>query len=132
MTDSETPPSEESFEELRARAEAGDVNAQTAVGDAYLNGRDGCAKDPGEAARWIGLAADQGKEAAQFNFGMMHYTGLGVPKNLVTAYMWFTLGSGWLDGEFDQREWVGRNMTAEQIAEAERLAEEWRAAHPRD
>ena len=61
----------------------------------------------------------------------MHYSGLGVPCNLVTAYMWFTLGSGWLDGKFDQREWVGRNMTADQIAEAERLAEEWRAAHPR-
>jgi len=44
--------------------------------------------------------------------------------------MWLTLGSGWLDGTFDQRECVGRNMTADQIAKAERLAEEWRAAHP--
>ena len=36
MTDSEKPSSEESFEEIRARAEAGDANAQSAVNDVHL------------------------------------------------------------------------------------------------
>jgi TPR repeat protein len=44
----------------------------------YRDG-DGVPEDDAEAARWYRLAADQGHAPAQFNLGLMHATGEGVP-----------------------------------------------------
>ena len=59
MADSETPSSEESFEDLIALAEAGDPDAQYNLGVMYANGR-GVTQDDTEAVRWYRLAADPG------------------------------------------------------------------------
>ena len=50
--------------------------------------------------------------------------------------MWFNLASSRLSGEEGEnavtdRDCVATRMTPDQIAEAERLAREWDAAHPR-
>lgn len=57
MAESETDPPEESLEHLRARAEAGDSEAQCNLGVAYADGRD-VPEDPAEAVRWYRLSAD--------------------------------------------------------------------------
>ena len=63
--------------------------------------------------------------------------GEGVPQDYVEAHMWYNLAASQLTGEarelvVENRDWVAFRMTPEQIAEAERLAREWDAAHPRE
>ena len=50
---------QESIEEIRAKAEQGDADAQYSLGVIYRQGQ-GVAPDDVEAARWFRLAADQG------------------------------------------------------------------------
>ena len=64
MTGSEKPSSVESFVETRARAEAGDSEAQCRLGLAYVLGR-GVQKDVQEGFRWLQLAAKQGHPEAE-------------------------------------------------------------------
>ena len=77
------------------------------------------------------LAADQGHAAAQFNLGVMYANGEGVPQDYVKAHMWFNLAGAQTtgsdrEGAVKARDAVAENMTSEQIAEAQRLAREWK------
>ena len=62
----------------------------------------------------------------------MYANGLGVPQDYVLSHMWLNLAaaSGETDGT-KLREICERLMTPDQIAEAQRLAREWVAAHPK-
>jgi uncharacterized protein len=42
-----------------------------------------------EAAKWYRLAADQGHALAQYNLGLMHDNGEGVPENDAEAVKWY-------------------------------------------
>jgi uncharacterized protein len=58
------------------------------------------------------------------NLGLLYLNGNGVPKDYVQAYMWFKLTpdeTNLCDAE--------AQMTAAQIAEAERMAAEWKGSH---
>ncbi len=71
--------------------------------------------------------ADQGFASAQFNLGLMYAKGLGVPQDYVQAYRWYTLAAGQGDdlaGKF--KGLLEKSMTPEQLAEAQRLAREWK------
>ena len=125
----------ESIEELRARAEQGDADAQSSLGLAYATGR-GVAQDDAEAVRWYRLAGDQGNPSGQLNLGLMYATGRGVPQDYVQAYMWLSLSASRSSGEardraVDNRDRVASRLTPDQRAEAQRLAREWDEAHPR-
>ena len=109
---------------------------QYSLGLMYNNGR-GVPRDDAEAARWYRLAADQGLTEAQYNLGLLYVTGRGVSRNDVTAYMWFDLvalrSTGAIrDNGIHYRDLVAQRMTAIQIADTQRLALEWNAAHPRN
>jgi TPR repeat protein len=86
--------------------------------------------------RWWRSAAEQGLAAAQFNLRRSLANGRGVPQNLVEAYMWLSLAAARLPpGQVSElavrgRDAVRASMTLAQIAEAQRLAREWDAAHP--
>ena len=58
----------------------------------------------------------------------MYELGTGVPQDYVLAYMWFSLVAA--PGEriyaSESRDRVARHMTAQQIAEAQKLAREWK------
>jgi len=60
-----------------------------------------------------------------------------VSQDYVAAHMWTNLAAAQSSGE-DRDRWVknrdinAAKMTAEQIAEAQRRASEWDAAHPRE
>ena len=128
---------QESIEELRARAEAGDAQAQFNLGLRYDN-----AQDYAEALRWYRLGAEQGQFAAMRNLGLMYAEGRGVPQDDVQAHMWINLAASRLsaaaarrgirDGIVKLRDGVENRMTPAQITEAQRLAREWDEAHPRD
>ena len=88
------------------------------------------------AVSWYRKAAEQGDGSAQNNLGVMYENGQGVPQDYVQAHMWFNL-AGALAGEREKsvknRDRVAAKMTPAQIAEAQRLASEWKpkpAGHP--
>jgi hypothetical protein len=80
-----------------------------------------------EALKWYRLAADQGNAQAQNNLGFMYDSGEGVPQNYSQAYIWYSLAgtSGNADA-VKNRDSVAAKMTPSQIAEAQRLAREWK------
>ena len=74
--------------------------------------------------------AEQGYAGAQYNLGVMYMNGQGVPQDNVQAYVWISLAvsragnpNAW---QLDALAQVAMAMTPEQIAEAQRLAREWR------
>ena len=82
-------------------------------------------------------AADPENAAAQFNLGVKYATGQGVPQDYVQAHMWFNLAASRSTGEVrddavERRDQIANEMTPDQLAEAQRLAREWDAAHPRE
>ena len=85
----------------------------------------------GEAVRLYRRAADQGVAEAQYNLGLMYDLGQAVPQDRVAAHMWLTLAAArapeaMRDQVVTARDAVEEEMTAEQVAEAQRLAREWK------
>jgi TPR repeat protein len=86
-----------------------------------------------EAVKWFRLAADQGNSAAQFKLGMMYTQGQGVLQDYVRAHVWFNLAAARGDQDAEvrdaaikSRDIAARRMTPAQIAEAKKLAREWK------
>jgi len=69
---------------MRQAAEAGDAEAQVALGNAYRFG-EGVARDLEEAVRWYRRAADQGAAIGQYALAAMFDLGLGVAEDLDAA-----------------------------------------------
>jgi TPR repeat protein len=135
----------------RLAADQGHPPAQTGLGGRYFNGR-GVPKDEVEAALWYRMAAEQGDAevlawmhltaeegsvAVQGNLGEMYADGRGVVPDAVQAHLWLSLAVA--RGSEEQRnaysaarDTVAQRMTRDQIADAQRLAREWEAAHPRE
>lgn len=99
--------------DLEKNAKSGDIAAQVAVGNAYLNG-DGVEKNLKKAAKWFYLAAKagnkdaentllsfhskelekyakEGNAEAQFCVGEFYYNGTDVEKNLKKAAQWYDM-----------------------------------------
>ena len=92
----------------------------------YVQGQ-GVPQDYAEAMKWYRLAADQGNAPAQNDLGALFFMGQGVPQDFVLAHMWFDLSA--TQGNQDateNRDLAERRMTPEQIAEAQKLAREWK------
>lgn len=107
-------------------ANQGFAHAQHDVGLMYDKGL-GVTQDYGEAAKWYRLAADQGDGYAQGNLGVLYAQGLGVPQDHVLAYKWFNLAAAaGSQSAANNRDHAARLMTAAQIAEAQKLAREWK------
>ena len=84
-------------------------------------------RDYATALRLIRPLAEQGDANAQYNLGVFYDNGLGVPQDKVRAYMWFNLSAAQgREGAAAFRDLIARRMTPAQIAEAQRLAREWK------
>ena len=71
--------------------------------------------------------AEQGDVNAQSLLGAMYHDGLGVPQDYVRAHMWLNLAAAQgIQDAVENRNLVAERMTPAQIAEAQRLAREWR------
>ena len=111
-------------------AEHGHATAQSNLGLRYGRG-EGIAQDDKEAVRWYRLASEQGQARAQSNLGHMYEGGNAVPQDYVQAHKWYNLaGANGLEDARENRDIVAKQMTPEQIAEAQRLAREWMESHP--
>ena len=89
------------------------------------------AQDYAEAVRWYRKAAEQGLPDAQFYLGLMYGKGQGVPQDYTQAHLWFNLAASRTTGEDQQKHAKARDviadmMTAAQVAEAQKLAREWK------
>jgi hypothetical protein len=117
----------------RLAAEQGLAEAQYNLGVRYRKG-DGVPQDYAEAVKWYRLAAEQGLAEAQSNLGVMYGYGQGVQQDYVQAHMWFNLAASRYpaskaearDKAVRNRDGVASTMTPAQIAEAEKLAQEWK------
>jgi len=119
----------------RAVARAGGINDRAVAGGdgvaAYYSSGQGVSRDYGEAVKWFRMAAEQGHSEAQFALGLMYQRGQGVSRDRIQAHIWFNLAA--MKGNADavkQRDSLAVRMTSEQIAEAHRLAAEWKPKPP--
>jgi uncharacterized protein len=113
---------------LRLAADQGVAEAQGLLGGMYHLGQ-GVQQNDAEAVKWFRLATDQGYAMAQYFLGRMYATGRGVPQDYVRAQMWFNLSAA--QGDQDaarERDNISKRMSPAQIAEAQKLAREWRPA----
>jgi TPR repeat protein len=84
-------------------------------------------RDYATALRLIRPLAEQGDASAQYNLGVFYDNGLGVPQDYVSALMWLNLSAAQgKEGAATFRDLVARLMTPAQIAEAQKLAREWK------
>ena len=111
---------------FRLAADQGNADAQFHLGLMYYFG-EGVSQDDVEAAKWYRLAADQGHASAQFNLGVMYANGQGVRRNYVQAEKWYSLATdqGYADGA-KLRDLAVKQMTPQQIAQAQELARNWK------
>ena len=83
-------------------------------------------QDRAEAVKLYRKAAEQGLAIAQNNLGSMYYRGLGVPRDLVQAYLWYTLAAPQYKNAGKDLEFVSRQMTPAEIADAQKLVTAWK------
>jgi hypothetical protein len=108
-------------------AEQGNAVAQYSLGLMYYNGK-GVPQDYKATIKWYTLAAEQGNADAQSNLGLMYVMGKGTLVDYVTAHMWLNIASS--NGKDPEaRNALTKEMTSEQIQEAQTLAREWVKAH---
>jgi uncharacterized protein len=97
----------------------------------YFHGQ-GVSEDFAEALKWFRLAAAQGYANAQYSLGIMYQNGEGIPRDYVQAYRWYDLAAVTYTGKPERdkavkaRDNVAARMTPAQIAEAQKLAREWK------
>jgi uncharacterized protein len=143
----------EALKWYRLAADQSSSYAENVIGIAYEHGLQ-VTRDYAEAFRWYRRAANKIYErpgntwihSPQYNIGAMYASGRGTAQDYVQALMWFTLAAAFGDTKapgpigiklvdtskytsLEQRERLLAVMTSAQIAEAERLAREWRP-HP--
>jgi len=111
-------------------AEQRDARAQTYLGVMYLRGQ-GVPQNFAVAAYWLHLASAAGLPTAQYFFGLMYDKGQGMAQDFVLAEAWLNLAVAHAEPRLRDR-WVlirdaiASKMSEWDLAEARRLAYEWR------
>ena len=111
-------------------AEQGDADAQILLGITYYYGQ-GVTQDYAEAVKWYRKAAEQGNPYAQNHLGVMYERNKGVPQDYIEAHKWYNLAASHFPGDDQKlaqknRDIVEKKMTPAQVAEAQKLAREWK------
>jgi uncharacterized protein len=128
----------------RLAADQGNAEAQFKLAELHYGGL-GVPKDYDEGDKWLRLSADHGWAEAQVALGNFYEHGAIGPKNFVQAHMWFNLAVSSASTVSRQspslqqrqaesvkrqaegaRDRLANHMTPAQLAEAYRLAREWK------
>jgi TPR repeat protein len=116
---------------LRPLAARGDAYAQFGLGLTYERGH-GVEQDYAQAAVWYRKAAEHGLATAQYKLGVVLESGQGALQDYSQAYMWYDLAASHARlassrGKASKaRDLVAAKMTPVQIADAQRMARDWR------
>ena len=109
-------------------AKQGAADGQTLLAWMYQYGI-GAPHDHAKAVAWYRKAAEQGFAPAQYNLGRIYAVGHGVPQDYTMAHIWFNLAADRKNRNASEvMGLLARDMTPDQIAEAQRLAREWKPA----
>ena len=109
-------------------AELGDPEAQRKLGLAYYLGQ-GIDPNYAVALDWFNKAAAQGEDIAQMTLGVMHVEGQGVERDNVRAHMWLSLSAqAGNPNALIRLEELAATMSEEDVAAAQKLAQEWTPA----
>ncbi len=111
---------------IEKAAMQGHAGAQLHLGTLFLEGK-GAPQSSQLELFWFSRAAEQGDGLALMKLGWMYERGRGVPQDFIQAHMWYNLGQA--HGEWraaEARDALAKQMTPAQIAEAQRLAREWK------
>jgi len=115
---------------ITAAAESGHLPAQMELARMYRDG-DGVEQDFARMLHWYERAAEQGDVGAQLFVADGYAYGYGAQADPVEAYKWYDIAIRyWGPLAVRARDVLAEKMTGEQVAEAERRAGEWLAAHP--
>ena len=103
------------------------------LGDSLFKAEEGNIVD---ALIWYRRAAEQGDVDSQSSLGIAYEQGNGVPQDFVEAHKWYNLAAAGVPKEklyadvradlMERRDAVALKMTPAQIAEAQKLAREWK------
>jgi len=107
-------------------AKQGHIGAQTNLGTLYLQG-EGAPQSAQMALFWFSRAAEQGDVLAFAKLGWIYAQGRGMLQDFIQAYMWYNLAA--TNGDkpaAELRDALAKQMTPDQIAEAQKLAREWK------
>ena len=107
-------------------AKQGHAGAQADLGTLYLQG-EGAPQSAQMALFWFSQAAEQGDVLAFAKLGWMYAQGRGVLQDFIQAHKWYNLAAA--QGEqraAEARDALAKQMTPDQIAEAQKLAREWK------
>jgi TPR repeat protein len=97
------------FEETKAKAEGGNGKAQFDLGVCYELGK--------------GVAAVQDHAEAQLRLGMCHLNGLGMKKNAVEAFAWFSVAADRDKRAGERVAVLGKELTSDQLRTAQKRKE---------
>jgi TPR repeat protein len=120
---------QEALKWLRKAAAHGDPDAQVSLGQMYEEG-EVVQRNYTLAAKWYRKADEHvpdfgGAGQGRNSLGLLYMDGLGVPKDYLQAYMWFSLTNFKTNLSYAKAQ-----MTPAQVLEAERMATEWKTHHP--
>jgi TPR repeat protein len=123
----------------RKAAEQGLAQAQLELAWYYMRGY-GSLGGSEEQFKWLAKAAEQNVAEAQWHLGHAYRVGVdvcGIEKDLVRAYMWFDLATasdstGIGKAAVKSRDAVAREMTQDQIQDANSLIQKWKAKRIQD
>jgi TPR repeat protein len=90
----------------------GDVRAQYTLGTLYQFPKHGLTSDYRKAITFYKSAAEQGHSNAQRNLGIMYWKGLGITKNLISAYVWTNMALLTATGSYKNSELAMDNLMA--------------------
>jgi TPR repeat protein len=121
----------QAFQWHQKAALQGKADAQYVIGAMYYTGNS-VPQDQKQAVAWFRKAAEQGHAEAQHALGLMYrYHVAGMPQDVVIAYMlWNLAAANGSANATEQRASVARQMTQEQIEEAQAMSRNWRPGTP--
>jgi uncharacterized protein len=123
----------ESLKWYSLSADQGSLSEQTALGLFYRRAPE-FPQHEALSAKWYLRAAEQGGGFAQYMLGCMYSEGYGVSPDLVQAHKWWSVARanddstpGIQEDSAEHLDLLATKMSPAQLAEAQRLASEWKA-----
>jgi hypothetical protein len=121
----------------RRAADKGDSDGQVSLGWSLIFGKSNL-QDEAEAIELFRKAADHGNVDAMSSLGTLYADGWCVAQDYVQAHMWYNLAASGPSSLFEmdkkelakRRDELAAKMTPQQVAEAQRLAREWKPTKP--
>jgi len=108
-------------------AKQGHSGAQVNLGTLYLL-EHGVPQSDQMALFWFRQAAEQEDVLAFAKLGFMYTNGRGVLQDFIQAHMWYNLSAAHGEARaIEARDALAKQMTPAQVAEAQKLAREWKS-----